>query len=788
MGEVTSFRQARAPQRSAEDEGKRLALPETAQIGEWLDAGDNARENASAYLADRDLDTATRFAIGAEEAEAEAAILARLRSFDRELLRNGNAADWDDLAENFEELFDGDPENVVERDSWGALFERLSDTLVAILLARGDPALGADVVRLLLVMGLVRAEVEAAAALDADAVFSALRWRTIALPPGVLLLTSVMRSILARRPGVSDLYVVREEWNRYEPGEIAHIENVLQGEVKRSIIEKTDERETTAVLDESTTRSVQQDSQTTDRFELKTSSQVDTSLALHIEGKVDTSGVYGPTKVDTHLGGTFDYSVEESNARAATQAREIVSRAASSIEESVRRQRTERSLTRTRTMDRHDLNNAEGDDHTIGIYRWVDKIQTVQIFKYPHRLLYEFQVPEPGAFIRWLNAQPRQGQRRPLTPFTLNGQKDGAPLIAAMISGMAQPVAGEINYLQLADRYDVQGLEPPPINRQVHAAITNEAPDLDVQNNNQPPVYKTSNVTIPDGYEGFRFAIFAEATNGTDAADPTGWLEIAVGTDFPSTQQNDNDPQQIWRWQGVNVFKDLKYMNFRQPVTGQVPVLLATDDTRGLMANLQVFCRPDETTVNKWRLKVFDQILGAYLALRRQEEDAAARAAIQAGVVIDGESASRNAEVVREEIKHSTIELLMGERFSGRDAMQAGPNNTADRMDLDRVRATAQEIQFLEEAFEWENLSFVLYPYYWADAGKWVDLERISSPDADFDRFLRAGSARVVVPARPGFEAATQLYTTFGLLWGGGSVLPALRKRTSLACDARDRC
>jgi len=240
MGEVTSFRQARAPQRSAEDEGKRLALPETAQIGEWLDAGDNARENASAYLADRDLDTATRFAIGAEEAEAEAAILARLRSFDRELLRNGNAADWDDLAENFEELFDGDPENVVERDSWGALFERLSDTLVAILLARGDPALGADVVRLLLVMGLVRAEVEAAAALDADAVFSALRWRTIALPPGVLLLPSVMRSILARRPGVSDLYVVREEWNRYEPGEIAHIENVLQGEVKRSIIEKGD--------------------------------------------------------------------------------------------------------------------------------------------------------------------------------------------------------------------------------------------------------------------------------------------------------------------------------------------------------------------------------------------------------------------------------------------------------------------------------------------------------------------------------------------------------------------
>lgn len=767
MGEVTSFRLARAPQRSLEAEEFRLLLSESDQIEAWLDAGGLARENASAYLADEGLNApATRFTTNVP---GEAGLLAMLRWLDKHLLRNQNAIDWPALAGDFAVRFDGAPAAVTARGNWGALRVRLSNALVAILLASGGPALGADVTRLLLVMGLVEAAADDGD-LDADAVFAALRWRTVALPPRLLLLPFVMKSILARRPGVSDLYVVREEWARYELGEIAHIQNVLKGEVKRSLFEKTDEQETTVILDESTTRSVQQDSQTTDRFELKTSSQIDTSLALHVEGKVDTSGVYGPTKVDTHLGATFDYSVEEANSRATTQARETISRATSSVEESVRRQRTERSLTRTRTMDRHDFDNKEGEGHTIGIYRWVDKIQTVQVFKYPHRLLYEFQVPEPGAFIRWLHARPKTGSQRSLKPFTLNGQEDGTPLTAEMISGMNPAIAGEINYLELASRYDVQGLEPPPTNREVYAAITNDAPD-DVDGDNKPPVYKTSSVSIPDGYEGVSFTIFAIATNDVpedNPENPTGWLEIVVGTDFPSQEANDNNPQMIWRWQGRNVFRDMKSMGFRSPVTGQLPILLATDDTSGLMANLQVFCRPTATTIREWRLKVFDQIFGAYLAQRRQQEDAAARAAIQAGITISGESATRNAEVVREEIKRATVELLMGERFSGRDAMDQDANGGPDRMNLDDVRAVSQEIQFVEEAFEWENLSFVLYPYYWANSSKWAELERIGSPDANFDRFLRAGSARVVLPARPGFESATQLYTIFGLLWGGG--------------------
>jgi hypothetical protein len=454
----------------------------------------------------------------------------------------------------------------------------------------------------------------------------------------------------------------------------------------------------------------------------------------------------------------------------------------------VRQQRVQRSLTRTRTRNTHALDNSkpEADGHVVGIYRWVDRIQTVQVFKYPHRLLYEFEVPEPGAFIRWLNARTKPGPLGPITPFTLEGTDDGTPLMPSMITGFDKEKVppGEVNFHELGSRYNVQGLPPPPTNVSVFAVITNDTPEpakdgeplvID-PDGNKPTVYKTSSISIPDGWEGVSFALFVSATNGLFGRVGgtnnywQGWLEITVGTDFVSKTGHDDVADDLYRFENntIHEWKDMQSIKFRSPVTGQVPILLATDDTLGLMANLQVYCQPTETAVLNWRTKVFDLVLNAYLGLQKQKADSEARAAIQTGIVISGESAARNAEVVREEIKRAAIELLMGERFDGRPAMEVVVSGEADRIAFDAVRKTAEEIQFIEQAFEWENLSFVLYPYYWADSKKWPELETISSPDADFDRFLRAGSARVVVPARPGFEAATQLYTTFGLLWGGG--------------------
>lgn len=115
--------------------------------------------------------------------------------------------------------------------------------------------------------------------------------------------------------------------------------------------------------------------------------------------------------------------------------------------------------------------------------------------------------------------------------------------------------------------------------------------------------------------------------------------------------------------------------------------------------------------------------------------------------------------------------MLTGARFRGMGAMDSDPAK-APSTDLRRAAKAAPEIQFLEQTFEWETMSYVCYPYYWAAAARWQDLAEISANDQNFAAFLRAGSARVVLAARPGFEDQVNLYVYSGILWGGGP-LPA---------------
>ncbi|MFP3693856.1 hypothetical protein, partial [Burkholderia sp. SIMBA_048] len=71
-------------------------------------------------------------------------------------------------------------------------------------------------------------------------------------------------------------------------------------------------------------------------------------------------------------------------------------------------------------------------------------------------------------------------------------------------------------------------------------------------------------------------------------------------------------------------------------------------------------------------------------------------------------------------------------------------------------------IKFMEQAFEWENLSYYLYPYYWGRKTNWNDLYQSDDTDPLFKAFLQSGMARVVATVRPGFEDAVQFYMATG--------------------------
>jgi hypothetical protein len=68
------------------------------------------------------------------------------------------------------------------------------------------------------------------------------------------------------------------------------------------------------------------------------------------------------------------------------------------------------------------------------------------------------------------------------------------------------------------------------------------------------------------------------------------------------------------------------------------------------------------------------------------------------------------------------------------------------------VNEDEDRVRFINQAIEWENVLTFLYSYFWDTPDNWDFIRQIKHPDALRQAFLRAGSARVVLTIRKGWE------------------------------------
>ncbi len=781
MSDLITLRVARAPQRRA---GKRaddiVAYPDgNSEFVEQLFASANPRSAATAKLAERNL-------------LPPAEKIGFLSDIDVFLNTHDNAPRLDDLYAFFK--IDEGMQPMAQIQAW--LKERnglrliIADALVASLFVEVTPALRGELVRLLTIFGVLERLAENPARFtQPQRIENALRWRQVVLPDKVL---QVARRLsppgrAVTRQGVADLFVVRNEWIRYEAGEIAHIENVLPYELKERKHVRLDESEVTRTDSTESTTSNERETQSTDRFELKDESSRDVELAVHAEAQIDTSGQYGPTKVETHLGGSLDYSQKDSARRATTQARETVARAVVKVEQTVRSTRTQRTLSRIEETNTHSL-KSESAAPFAGIYRWVDKIERFQVFRYPNRYLLEFQVPEPAAWIRWLYAQNAgldgvtAEAPRPLT-------SDGKPESEQSPRLAPDDITAD-NYLDLGARYYAMGLTPPPGKALVSAAFqqdtANPRDKAKIKENDPVRYLKAADIAIPSGYRArhwyARVHGWGEDAYNAGAVKASILLMIgnadgmSVGPDNKSAFGHEGNVLSIGP---VEIDGAIAAGNDTNPgyAQTQLPVSLRLDNVRGYNVHLTIECEPTEEALAAWKIGTYEKIAEAYFSMKNRRDEQVAAAQVRAGVSIEGNSPERNAQVVREELKKHIVAMLYREPDGSNQAPFKWPRliQTHDDTGEPSIRTVeaverATLIQFLEQAFEWEKLTYVCYPYFWADrATQWRTLADLKSADPVFAEFLRAGSARTVVSVRPGFESQVQLFLDFGVIWGGGT-------------------
>ena len=184
-------------------------------------------------------------------------------------------------------------------------------------------------------------------------------------------------------------------------------------------------------------------------------------------------------------------------------------------------------------------------------------------------------------------------------------------------------------------------------------------------------------------------------------------------------------------------------------------------------------CVPSEGKVHDWQLKTFTSIMNAYNDMRSAFDEAIREAKLRASDTTAYQpNPLTNAASEQTELKKGCVSLLTGQRFDLFDAVR---RNIAPygypEIDFTEAKAEGEYVSFFEQSFEWNNMVYVFYPYFWGKKDNWVTIAQLTDNDPLFGQFLRAGAARVQVPVRVGFEDAILTYLSTGELWAGEGAL-----------------
>lgn len=533
--------------------------------------------------------------------------------------------------------------------------------------------------------------------------------------------------------GIGDLKVVKQTLLAYVPGEVAHIENVLKGESKERKHRKLDRTETTLFTSEEETKETERDTQSTDRFELKRETEQTIKEDMSVKAGLTVTASYGP--VVATATGDFAYSTSKQDSQKSSSnfARELVDRSVSKVQTKTKTERTTKTLNEVEEINTHGVNNTDGTDHVVGIYRWVDKRYRAQIYNYGIRLLLEFIVPEPAAFYRMAQSHPRPPKVNAIPPEPFESTP-GVRLTVADIT--------EGNYTLYASRYNAAGITlPPPIT--VFAGMTLVKEGLDLGKS----IGMGKDFVIPEDYTLW---FYSAAVSIIWGGGPR--FTLLVGGD----QHTILDSAGLGG--GLQMTSEVKGGAVGAAgFSGFVPVSVAAYDVTAFTVNVQGVCL-GTAAIEKWRGQTFDKIYAAYQALQTAYDQKVAQADAAQGIAIQGQNPATNRVVEKTELKKLCITMMTGQHFNQFNAMTDPPDKpkTYPEVDVYEALDEGRIEQFFEQAFEWEQMTYLYYPYFWGRKKHWVEVTRLSDPDPLFAQFLAAGAARVVVPVPIAYAAAVQ--------------------------------
>lgn len=627
--------------------------------------------------------------------------------------------------------------------------------------------------------------------------------------------------------GVGDFKVVKQWLVGYVPGEICDIHNIMKGESKERTHRRLEKAEETFQFSSSTEEETSRDTQTTDRFELKR--EVEATLKTDLNVNANTNVQYKGAMVLATVAGGFAYNRSESSVEKVAQnfSREVVAKAVSRVQNRAAQERSITKVFETEETNKHTLTSK--DAHVAGIYRWVDKRYRAQLFNYGRRMMFEFVLPEPAAFL--VEQRLRAFEAELDVP-----QPPKQPVYETVVLPFAAHEIDPVKFDELRRTYDLEAFTFPALSRRV-ALVNQETGQaffsekgIDADDTWWSRTYHCK--LDAGGYQvakvRFNGSIYWRDETSSDDIPDMRWRDrnlFSVALGGATIGQSDHSGTRYKAMYTPNDDIDLRTSAFGQPyvLAGEtLDLVLGFQEISNY--HLEVFADLELTDSAKltWQISVHKAVLlqeqrrvDEINRERRLAYDSAmstyrSRVDELRGTVLNellqGTSEAANAELIRTELRRQCLAAItkeltatpatdlittweaLGTRKVERrvtrlqvdeDVTSAetsvswkSTNESTDYPvpDLDITRRKGRHVQFLEQAFDWDNLAFLFHPHFWATPGKWVELmSRTDDTDARMTAFLRAGSVRVLVAVTPAYDQAVLHFLATGEPWEGGA-------------------
>lgn len=554
--------------------------------------------------------------------------------------------------------------------------------------------------------------------------------------------------------GVADYLKVEQSTYCYVEGDVAHIENIMAREYKERATRRLKRSESQTTKSSESEKERLTDTTSTERFEMQSevAKIMQESKDFSVQAGAYANWGMGDNKFGITANASYatHNSKEESNRQAVTEAKDITARALDRIVTKVKEERIDKILEEYEENNKHGFDNTKGSNHVVGVYRWVDKVVKNQIYNYGKRMMFEFMIPEPAKLhslgLKTIDASEQL--IKPVDPRTSSTHK--------MENFTA--LNNEVVLKHWTSIFNVEIDDRPAYNRRISFSFAdkNIGQDVDKVYGRWTGVYNNNEFKVDEGY---------------CATYVKGAINVGVGA---GTGMHPSSRVYICGIEtGGNVNMSLSN------IENIISISSLFWDIRGISGSLVADIALTQDAKNAWLQSTFNKIIEAYETELDKYNQALAEAKAL-GVQIKGSNPGFYRKIENTILRKNCISYMIDQNPAA--ALTFGKNkyyttdnasetfsNTEIKLDagLDQYAAF---VKFMEQAFEWDIMSYYFYPYYWGNREKWADMYQFDDNDPTFRAFMQSGMARVIVTVRPGFEEAVRHFLATGQIWNGGEV------------------